>query len=147
MTRQMGAAWLVTAVGLALALTCLAAALLQQIEDCAGQLIASQRAFDPSSRDLWDYLRPLDFLIFLACLLPSALWAVLLRGRRQMVQLAGTLVLALMIAWHLYRSYSGLCSVSDLFGSAELGIYVFFALLMTMLIRRGAELVAERAGE
>lgn len=143
MTRLTGGAWLLIAVGLAFALTFLSASLLQGISDCAARLVAAQGAAGP----IWQYLRPLDFVIFLACLIPSALWATVLHGRRQRAQLVGTIVLAAMIAWHMYRSYSGLCSTTDLFSSAELTIYVFFALLMTMLIRRGAELWAERAGE
>lgn len=143
MTRLTGGAGLLIAVGLAFALTFLSALLLQGIGDCAARLVAAQSV--PGR--IWDYLRPLDFLIFLACLIPSAFWATLLHGRRQWAQFVGTIVLAAMIAWHMYRSYSGLCSATDLFRSTELIIYVFFALLMTMLIRRGAELWAERAGE
>ncbi|MBC9247752.1 hypothetical protein H4P12_13810 [Paracoccus sp. 11-3] len=143
MIRLTGGGWLLFAVGLAFALTFLSASLLQDIGDCAARLVAGQDIQDR----VWDHLRPLDFLIFLACVIPSALWATFLRGRRQWAQLGGTIVLAAMIGWHMYRTYSGLCSVTDLFGSRELVIYVFFALLMTMLIRRGAELWAERAGE
>ena len=147
MTSRSGGAWLLFAVGLAFALTLLAASLLHGIDECAGQLIATQKAFDPAARDLWDYLRPLDFLIFLACLIPSALWACRLSGRRQQVQLGGTVVLAAMIAWHMDRSYGGLCSIGDLFTTGELVIYVFFAWLMTMLIGRLGDLLAKRAGE